>query len=136
MDALLPIKRQARAYEAAVNRCNLARSTASTRCRTATTWSYAGLFPQLVVIQPHAQKAFDLLVDAVEATRRCRLASAFRRARRFRRAHRNRATAPTSLCLRGTRRRYTTVRRWRSLTDVGQLAQSARSGYRLTPRGD
>ena len=29
--------------------------------------SYVIPFPQLVVIQPHAQKAFDLLVDHVEA---------------------------------------------------------------------
>jgi len=29
--------------------------------------SYVNFYPQLVVIQPHAQKAFDLLVDHVES---------------------------------------------------------------------
>ena len=69
MDALLPIKRQARAYEAAVNNKRIWR--AQYRLYEVQNGnhieSYAGLFPQLVAIQPHAQKAFDLLVDAVEA---------------------------------------------------------------------
>ena len=29
--------------------------------------SYVSFYPQLVVIQPHAQKAFDVLVDHVES---------------------------------------------------------------------
>jgi hypothetical protein len=67
MDALLPIQRQARAYEAAVNS-----NGGSTLYRLYEVQngnhieSYVNFYPQLVVIQPHAQKAFDLLVDHVE----------------------------------------------------------------------
>jgi alpha-beta hydrolase superfamily lysophospholipase len=77
MDALLPIKRQARAYEAAVNasrKGNNDQRNAQYRLYEVQNGnhieSYAVgplSFPQLVIIQPHAQKAFDLLVDHVEA---------------------------------------------------------------------
>jgi hypothetical protein len=74
MDALLPIKRQARAYEEAVNasrRGNNDKRNAQYRLYEVQNGnhieSYINFFPQLVVIQPHAQKAFDLLVDHVES---------------------------------------------------------------------
>jgi alpha-beta hydrolase superfamily lysophospholipase len=81
MDALLPIKRQARAYEAAVNGSRKGNNdelngndderNAQYRLYEVQNGnhieSYANIFPQLVVIQPHAQKAFDLLVGLVEA---------------------------------------------------------------------
>jgi len=67
MDALLPIQRQARAYEAAVNSNG---GSALYRLYEVQNGnhieSYVNFYPQLVVIQPHAQKAFDLLVDHVE----------------------------------------------------------------------
>jgi len=74
MDALLPVKRQARAYEAAVN----ASRKGSNQQRNAQyrlyevqngnhIEAYANVFPQLRVIQPYAQKAFDLLVAHVES---------------------------------------------------------------------
>ncbi len=44
-----------------------ARTTGSTRSRTETTSRRSSLtFPQLEYIEPHAQRAFDLLVDSVE----------------------------------------------------------------------
>ncbi|TMH59076.1 MAG: hypothetical protein E6H55_13395 [Betaproteobacteria bacterium] len=68
MDALLPIRRQARAYEAAVNSNG---GSALYRLYEVQNGnhieSYVNFYPQLVAIQPYAQKAFDLLVDAVEA---------------------------------------------------------------------
>jgi hypothetical protein len=74
MDALLPIQRQARAYEAAVNdsrKGNNEQRNAQYRLYEVQNGnhieSYVNIYPQLVVIQPHAQKAFDLLVDNVEA---------------------------------------------------------------------
>jgi hypothetical protein len=74
MDALLPIKRQARAYEDAVNasrKGNNDQRNAQYRLYEVQNGnhieSYVNFFPQLVVIQPHAQKAFDLLVDHVES---------------------------------------------------------------------
>ena len=74
MDALLPIKRQARAYEAAVNASrggNNDQRNAQYRLYEVQNGnhieSFVFPFPQLVVIQPHAQKAFDLLVDHVES---------------------------------------------------------------------
>jgi hypothetical protein len=74
MDALLPIQRQARAYEAAVNasrKGNNDERKAQYRLYEVQNGNhiegYIALFPQLVVIQPHAQKAFDLLVDHVES---------------------------------------------------------------------
>ena len=74
MDALLPIKRQARAYEAVVNASrggNNDQRNAQYRLYEVQNGnhieSYISFFPQLVVIQPHAQKAFDLLVDHVES---------------------------------------------------------------------
>ena len=73
MDALLPIKKQARAYEAKVDatrKGNNDEREAQYRLYEVQNGnhieSYALIFPQLVVIQPHAQKAFDLLVDHVE----------------------------------------------------------------------
>jgi pimeloyl-ACP methyl ester carboxylesterase len=74
MDALLPIKRQARAYEAAVNasrRGNNDQRNAQYRLYEVQNGNHIESnvipFPQLVVIQPHAQKAFDLLVNHVES---------------------------------------------------------------------
>ncbi|MGE5336469.1 MAG: 3-hydroxybutyrate oligomer hydrolase family protein [Gemmatimonadota bacterium] len=74
MDALLPIKRQARAYEAVVNasrKGNNAQRSAQYRLYEVQNGnhieSYVVPFPQLVEIQPHAQKAFDLLVNHVES---------------------------------------------------------------------
>ena len=73
MDALLPIKTQARAYEGKVNasrKGNNAEREAQHRLYEVQNGNHieanALVFPQLVVIQPHAQKAFDLLVDHVE----------------------------------------------------------------------
>ena len=75
MDALLPIRHQARAYEAAVNasrKGNNDRRNAQYRLYEVQngnhieSYTLANAFPELVVIQPHAQKAFDLLVDHVE----------------------------------------------------------------------
>jgi hypothetical protein len=74
MDALLPIQRQARAYEAKVNasrKGNNDRRNAQYRLFEIQNGNHIegyvlnGLF-QLVAIQPHAQRAFDLLVDHVE----------------------------------------------------------------------
>jgi hypothetical protein len=67
MDALLPIQRQARAYEAAVNSNggNMLYRLYEVQNGNHIE-SYVNFYPQLVVIQPHAQKAFDLLVDHVE----------------------------------------------------------------------
>lgn len=74
MDALLPIKRQARAYEAKVQASRKGHDDhrrSEYRLYEVQNGnhieSYVGLFPQLVVIQPHAQKAFDLLVQHVES---------------------------------------------------------------------
>jgi hypothetical protein len=96
MDALLVIKHQARAYEAAVNASrkgsnndqggsnndrgesnndqgdrNNDERNAQYRLYEVQNGNhieaYVVPFPQLVVIQPHAQKAFDLLVDHVES---------------------------------------------------------------------
>ncbi len=74
MDALLPIERQARAYEAKVT---ASRKGDNDERRSQYRLyevqngnhieSYVALFPQLQVIQPHAQKAFDLLVAHVES---------------------------------------------------------------------
>ncbi|HEY7786889.1 MAG TPA: 3-hydroxybutyrate oligomer hydrolase family protein [Casimicrobiaceae bacterium] len=73
MDALLPIKHQARAYEDAVDasrRGNNDKRNAQYRLYEVQNGnhieSYVKPFPELVVIQPHAQKAFDLLVSHVE----------------------------------------------------------------------
>ena len=73
MDALLPIKHQARAYEDAVDasrKGNNAQRSAQYRLYEVQNGnhieSYVTPFPELVKIQPHAQKAFDLLVDHVE----------------------------------------------------------------------
>lgn len=74
MDALLPAKTQARAYEAAVDasrKGNNDKRNAQYRLYEVQNGnhieSYVVPFPQLVIIQPHAQKAFDLLVDHVES---------------------------------------------------------------------
>ena len=74
MDALLVIKHQARAYEAAVNasrKGNNDQRNAQYRLYEVQNGNHIEAYvvpdPQLVVIQPHAQKAFDLLVDHVES---------------------------------------------------------------------
>jgi hypothetical protein len=74
MDALLPIQRQARAYETAVNasrKGNNDERNAQFRLYEVQNGNhiegYVVPFPQLVIIQPHAQRAFDLLVDNVES---------------------------------------------------------------------
>src|SRR5213075_3137044 len=73
MDALLPIQRGARAYEAAVDasrKGNNEHREAQYRLYEAQNGNhieaYKLLFPQLEFIQPHAQKEFDLLVNHVE----------------------------------------------------------------------
>jgi hypothetical protein len=67
MDALLPIKRQARAYEAAVNSNGFGAQYRLYEVQNGNhIESYVTFYPQLVAIQPYAQKAFDLLVAAVE----------------------------------------------------------------------
>jgi len=40
--------------------------------------AYNQTFPQLELIEPHAQRAFDLLVQHVETVRRCRPINVFR----------------------------------------------------------
>ena len=68
MDALLPIQRQARAYEAEVNSKGFGAQYRLYEVQNGNhIESYATFYPQLEVIQPHAQKAFDLLVNSVEA---------------------------------------------------------------------
>jgi len=68
MDGLLPIQRQARAYEAKVNNGGFGAQYRLYEVQNGNhIESYVTFYPQLVTIQPHAQKAFDLLVDAVEA---------------------------------------------------------------------
>jgi hypothetical protein len=83
MDALLPPERHARAYERAVNasrKGNNDHRNAQYRLYEVQNGNhiedYVGVssstslrFVQLELIQPHAQKAFDLLVDHVEANR-------------------------------------------------------------------
>lgn len=73
MDALLPIDNHARSYERAVNasrKGNNDKRSAQFRLYEVQNGNhiegYTALFPQLRLIQPHAQKAFDLLVDHVE----------------------------------------------------------------------
>ena len=73
MDALLPIVHHARAYEAAVNdsrKGNNDQRAAQYRLYEVQNGnhieSFVPLYPQLELIQPHAQKAFDLLVNHVE----------------------------------------------------------------------
>ena len=69
MDALLPIQRQARAYEAAVNSNNAGPLYRLYEVQNGNhIESYVNFYPQLQVIQPHAQRAFDLLVDHVESS--------------------------------------------------------------------
>ena len=73
MDALLPIQRGARAYEAVVNtsrKGNNQQREAQYRLYEVQNGNhietFKDTFTQLEFIQPHAQKAFDLLVDHVE----------------------------------------------------------------------
>jgi hypothetical protein len=86
MDALLPIQRDARAYEALVRgECKHGDCDDDRRGRDHGDGdhgrapyrlyevqngnhieTFRGVFPQLELIQPHAQRAFDLLVDHVE----------------------------------------------------------------------
>ena len=74
MDALLPIQDQARLYEAAVNasrKGNNDQRNAQYRLYEVQNGNhieaYALAFPELRVIQPYAQQAFDLLVANVES---------------------------------------------------------------------
>lgn len=89
MDALLPIQRGARAYEAKVRASCRGRDCGDDRDAERDTRdrdrrppyrlyevqngnhieSYRNVFPQLELIQPHAQRAFELLVDHVERQR-------------------------------------------------------------------
>ncbi len=73
MDALLPIQRNARAYQANVEasrKGNNEHRSAQYRLYEVQNGNhietYRNFYPQLEFIQPHAQKAFDLLVDHVE----------------------------------------------------------------------
>jgi hypothetical protein len=73
MDGLLPIKKQARAYAdkvAASRKGNNDHRNAQYRLYEVQNGNhidaYPAQFPQLQVIQPHAQRAFDLMVDHVE----------------------------------------------------------------------
>ena len=73
MDGLLPIRTQARAYEARVaasRKGNDEHRGAQYRLYEVQNGNhietFRGTFPQLEFIQPHAQRAFDLLVDTVE----------------------------------------------------------------------
>jgi len=68
MDALLPIQRQARAYEAAVNSNNAGPLYRLYEVQNGNhIENYKQLnFSKLEFIQPHAQHSFDLLVDHVE----------------------------------------------------------------------
>ena len=75
MDALLPIKRGARAYEALVSAQGRDRDAGGGRSPQYRLYevqngnhieTYKNFFPQLEFIQPHAQRAFDLLVNHVE----------------------------------------------------------------------
>jgi hypothetical protein len=73
MDALLPIKKQARAYQDAVDasrKGNNAERNAQYRLYEVQNGNhieaYVTPFPELVEIQPSAHQAFDLLVDFVE----------------------------------------------------------------------
>ena len=73
MDALLPIQRGARAYQAKVDasrKGNNDHREAQYRLYEVQNGNhietYLDFFPELELIQPHAQRAFDLLVDHVE----------------------------------------------------------------------
>jgi hypothetical protein len=73
MDALLPITRNAQAYEKLVNasrRGNKTGRKAQYRIYEVQNGThienYATIFPQLQLIQPYAQQAFDWLVNYVE----------------------------------------------------------------------
>ncbi len=73
MDALLPIKNHARAYEDVVNasrKGNNDKRNAQYRLYEVQNGNhiegYTLLFPKLKLIQPHAQQAFDLMVQHVE----------------------------------------------------------------------
>ncbi len=73
MDALLPIQRGARAYQekvAASRKGNDEHRNAQYRLYEVQNGNhietYLDFFPELELVQPHAQRAFDLLVDHVE----------------------------------------------------------------------
>ncbi len=73
MDALLPIQRHARAYQAKVaasRRGENEHRNAPYRLYEVQNGNhietFKNFFPQLEFIQPHAHRAFDLLVDHVE----------------------------------------------------------------------
>ncbi len=74
MDALLPIQRDARAYQAKVaasRKGNNEHRNTQHRLYEVQNGNhietFRNFFPQLEFIQPHAQRAFDLLVDHVES---------------------------------------------------------------------
>ncbi len=74
MDALLPIQRDARAYQAKVaasRKGNNEHRNAQHRLYEVQNGNhietFRSFFPQLEFIQPHVQRAFDLLVDHVES---------------------------------------------------------------------
>jgi len=91
MDALLPIDHHARAYARKVARASM-HDEEDDDDRDGKRGAYRlyeiqngnhletnqVLFPQLELIQPHAQLSFDLLVDQVDAVNLCRPASALR----------------------------------------------------------
>lgn len=70
LDALLPVGRHARAYQERVNRWLEGRDAPQYRLYAVENGTHAdvfqSLFPQIELLQPHAQHAFDLLVDHVE----------------------------------------------------------------------
>ena len=73
MDALLPIQRNARAYQAEVlesRKGNEEHRKAQYRLYEVQNGNhietFRNFFPQLEFIQPHAHRAFDLLVDHAE----------------------------------------------------------------------
>jgi hypothetical protein len=75
MDALLPIQRGARAYEALVSAAGRNRDSGGGKSPQYRLYevqngnhieTFKNTFSQLELIQPHAQKAFDLLIEHVE----------------------------------------------------------------------
>ena len=111
MDALLPIDHHARAYARKVASARSARADDDGRHGDKRPpyrlyevqngnhlETYQDMFPQLELIQPHAQRAFELLVEHVERHGRCRPTSAFRAAARSPRRRRSPGTARACSC--------------------------------------
>ena len=71
--------------------------------------TFQDTFPQLELIEPHAQRAFDLLVGRSSAARRCRPTSAFRAAARSPTRLRSRDTAQIFSCPEGAEPRQSGV---------------------------